>query len=336
MSLTPEERQRIYEEEKERIESQTKLHDRQPGVNTLEGLSPNLAGLLCYVGGWISGIIFLVLEQKNSFIRFHAAQSIVVFGTLNLISILFGWIPRVGGIFAGLAAAFSFVFWIVLMVKAYQGELYRLPVAGEIADILARRTQPNGQEASSIVVSSPVSSAGVKDSGHRVNGRLDYHPGSRFGRITISAFAIAWSLVLLILFNFFNRYIAYYNGETVNGVTVWTRYPLFNHDINLWLPILTLTLALTIIVHIILIIYDKYILRELATMSLDVFGLATIIALLSIFPFDFSVIPDAAAADITGVAVTVALVLVAVGIGVSILVRLIKFIIHLATGNLYY
>ena len=51
---------------------------------TLKNLTPNVAALLCYVGGWISGIVLLVLEQKNRFVRFHALQSIILFGSLTV------------------------------------------------------------------------------------------------------------------------------------------------------------------------------------------------------------------------------------------------------------
>ena len=86
MKLSPKERRRIYEEEKARIEAEERRkRERQKAkaVSTVD-LEPNVAGLLCYVGGWISGVIFLLLEQKNKFVRFHAIQSIIVFGALRL------------------------------------------------------------------------------------------------------------------------------------------------------------------------------------------------------------------------------------------------------------
>ena len=52
------------------------------GEKTSLGIDQNLAGLLCYVVGWVTGIVFLILEGKNKFVRFHAVQSIVVFGAL--------------------------------------------------------------------------------------------------------------------------------------------------------------------------------------------------------------------------------------------------------------
>jgi len=102
-------------------------------AKTSSGLEENVAGLLCYVGLWVSGLIFLLLEPKNKFVRFHAAQSIIVFGFLNVVSVFFFWIPFIGWLAGGLAIAL----WIVLMVRAYQGVLYKLPVAGDIADSLA-------------------------------------------------------------------------------------------------------------------------------------------------------------------------------------------------------
>jgi uncharacterized membrane protein len=53
---------------------------------TATGLDENIAGLLCYVGWWVSGIIFLILEPKNRFVRFHALQSSIVFGIITVVS----------------------------------------------------------------------------------------------------------------------------------------------------------------------------------------------------------------------------------------------------------
>jgi uncharacterized membrane protein len=101
---------------------------------TSTGLNENVAGLLCYVLGWITGIIFLILESKNNFVRFHAVQSIVVFGAFTVASIILGWIPIIGWVFSWILGVAGFILWIVLMVKAYQGQMYKLPVAGTIAE----------------------------------------------------------------------------------------------------------------------------------------------------------------------------------------------------------
>jgi uncharacterized membrane protein len=97
-------------------------------------LEENVAGLLCYVLGWISGLVFFLIEKKNKFVRFHALQSIIVFGVLTLASIVIGWIPIIGWVIAWLIGVLAFVLWIVLMVKAYQGEKFKLPWAGNLAE----------------------------------------------------------------------------------------------------------------------------------------------------------------------------------------------------------
>jgi uncharacterized membrane protein len=103
-------------------------------VKTSTGLEDNIAGLLCYVAGWISGLIFLLIETENKFVRFHAVQSIIVFGALNIILIIFGWIPWFGWVVSFLTGGLAFVLWIVLMYKAYQGTMYKLPIAGDLAE----------------------------------------------------------------------------------------------------------------------------------------------------------------------------------------------------------
>jgi uncharacterized membrane protein len=101
---------------------------------TSTGLDENVAGLLCYVLGWVSGLIFILIEKDNRFVRFHAMQSIIVFGTINVVGIVFGWIPVVGVVVGSLVGLLAFILWIVLMVKAYQGDMYKLPVAGDLAE----------------------------------------------------------------------------------------------------------------------------------------------------------------------------------------------------------
>ena len=101
---------------------------------TSTGLDENVAGLLCYVLGWVSGLVFILLEQENKFVRFHAFQSIIVFGVLTVASFILGWIPIIGGFLAGLISLLCLVLWIVLMVKAYQGKRYKLPWSGNLAE----------------------------------------------------------------------------------------------------------------------------------------------------------------------------------------------------------
>ncbi len=101
---------------------------------TSVGLDENVAGLLCYVLVWISGLAFFLLETENKFVRFHALQSIVVFGVLTVASLVLSFIPVVGGFFFAVIWLLGVVLWIVLMIKAYQGIRYKLPWAGDFAE----------------------------------------------------------------------------------------------------------------------------------------------------------------------------------------------------------
>ncbi len=105
-------------------------------------LEPNVAGLLCYVLGWITGLIFLLLVKEDKFVRFHALQSIVTFGSFTILWIIFSILMNIDisyfdtlfSLLHILSWILAVVLWIVLMVKAYQGEQYKLPWAGDIAE----------------------------------------------------------------------------------------------------------------------------------------------------------------------------------------------------------
>ena len=101
-------------------------------AKTSTGLDENVAGLLCYVLGWITGTIFILLETESKLVRYHAMQSIIVFGILTVAGIILGFVPYIGW----LVPAVSFILWVVLMVKAYQGAKYKLPWAGNLAEKL--------------------------------------------------------------------------------------------------------------------------------------------------------------------------------------------------------
>ena len=102
--------------------------------HTDTGIKPNVAALFSYLLGFVTGLIFILIEKQNKFVRFHAMQSIVVFGALFLLNWFLSLIPAVGALISGLVSLASLVLWIVLMVKAYQGEQFKLPIAGELAE----------------------------------------------------------------------------------------------------------------------------------------------------------------------------------------------------------
>jgi uncharacterized membrane protein len=91
------------------------------------------AGWLSYLGGWVTGLIFLLLKRENRFVRFHAMQSLIFFGAMSILTAVFSSIPLLDFIGAGLGFV-SFVCWIVLIVKAARGRYYKLPIIGEYAE----------------------------------------------------------------------------------------------------------------------------------------------------------------------------------------------------------
>ena len=110
------------------------------------GLQQNIAGLLCYALGWLTGLVFLFID-KRPFVRFHAMQSIMVFGGIHVLHLVLTWVlfPALrlwSLLFAisGLISLASLVLWIMLMVKAYQNQWYKLPFVGDIA--LQKSQQP--------------------------------------------------------------------------------------------------------------------------------------------------------------------------------------------------
>ncbi len=112
------------------------------------GLEPNVAGFLCYLAGWITGLIFFLIEKENNFVRFHAMQSIlfsaglfVLYIVLMVVQTVMSFIPYIGWIISliltlgwAVIGIGAFVFWIILMIKAYQGERYKLPILGDMAE----------------------------------------------------------------------------------------------------------------------------------------------------------------------------------------------------------
>jgi uncharacterized membrane protein len=106
----------------------------KPEAESSTGLSANVAGLLCYVLGWITGIVFLVLEKKSTFVEFHAWQSIMTFGVLTVAQLVLGWIPVVGWILNVLIGILMFVLWLILIIQAGTGKMWKVPWAGDWAE----------------------------------------------------------------------------------------------------------------------------------------------------------------------------------------------------------
>ena len=105
------------------------------------GMQENVAGLLSYVLGWVTGLIFFLID-KRPFVRFHAMQSMIAFGALFVFQWVFVWGGWFGGFFGYalmgmvgmLIGLLALVCWILCMVKAHQGQRFKLPVIGDLAE----------------------------------------------------------------------------------------------------------------------------------------------------------------------------------------------------------
>lgn len=118
------------------------------GQPTSMGLDPKLAGLLSYILGIVTGLIFFLVEKTNQVVRFHAAQSIV-FSAFTIVlwivlmivtAVLYSISWTMGNLFNLVTMLIwlgLFIVWIVLLVKGYSGEKWKLPVLGDMAERLA-------------------------------------------------------------------------------------------------------------------------------------------------------------------------------------------------------
>jgi len=104
------------------------------GTKSSTGLDSNIAGLLCYLVGFITGIIFLIIEKEDKLVRFHAMQSTIVFGGIFVLTLVLAIIPILGWILDFFLALAALVLWLLLMVMAVQGKRFKLPIIGDIAE----------------------------------------------------------------------------------------------------------------------------------------------------------------------------------------------------------
>jgi hypothetical protein len=154
---------------------------------------------------------------------------------------------------------------------------------------------------------------------------------NKTGRITGYSFAIAWCFILIIFFNFYYKYIAYYQYDELTKS--WNIFPFVTSSFMAWLPILTISLIVSIIGNVVLIINDSYNVSNITNIVMNIFSIASVSTLLWLFPFDFSVFPGM---NLTGILVpvlTIVFILIIIGLGIDILVRFIKIIVKIAKSS---
>ena len=102
-------------------------------ADTSMGMRQNIAVLLSYAFGWISGLIVFFVEKKNQLVRFHAMQSILLFGGAQIIVLILGQIPFLWILAYPIDIA-VFIGWIILLINAWQGKYFKLPIIGDYAE----------------------------------------------------------------------------------------------------------------------------------------------------------------------------------------------------------
>ena len=136
------------------------MQNPPPGLagKSSTGLDENIAALLAYVFGWVSGLIFFLIEKDSKLVRFHAMQSIL-FNVCILALLIVGWIvtfvlvlivSQVADVMGAVAGFLSLLVWLIisagllitfilLLVRAYQGRFFKLPFIGNLAENIVNK-----------------------------------------------------------------------------------------------------------------------------------------------------------------------------------------------------
>ena len=136
------------------------MENPPPGVagKSSTGLDDNIAALLTYIFGWVSGLIFFLIEKDSKLVRFHAMQAIL-FNVLVIVVLIIFWIvfgilfvilAQISEAIGGLAGILGLLLWlafavavlggvILCMVRAYQRKFFKLPIIGNMAEKIVNK-----------------------------------------------------------------------------------------------------------------------------------------------------------------------------------------------------
>ena len=98
------------------------------------GLQANVAALLAYTLGIVTGLVFFLIEKDSKFVKFHAMQAMALSLVLFIAGLALGFIPAIGVAAGALLNLTGLIVWVICMVKAYQGDWFKLPVLGGFAE----------------------------------------------------------------------------------------------------------------------------------------------------------------------------------------------------------
>ncbi len=163
----------------------------------------------------------------------------------------------------------------------------------------------------------------VNQKAENIEKKASHHPtDTRGGRVTGYAVDIFWSITFLALFNLYSDYIGVYTSEGM--------IPILTRDWRGFLPIFTIALMVSVVGKIILIINDRYELKQLIDMITILLRISAAATLLYLFPFDFNLIPHVGLSLALKPIISIVLIILINLMGVGVLVRFIRYVIHVS------
>ena len=158
----------------------------------------------------------------------------------------------------------------------------------------------------------------------------EIYEGKRGRRAFAYVWNILWSLVLIIFFNFYSSYIAYFQYEQANGTLVWHKFTILTEDFQKIIPLITAGLIIIAAGSIILLILDKYILARLVELISSIFAIAVLGNILIMFPFDFNIIPYEKVAQLLPLILKIVLGMIILILIIQIIANFVKIVVKIA------
>jgi len=166
--------------------------------------------------------------------------------------------------------------------------------------------------------------------GSRPDGDDEIYEAKRGRRAFAHVWNILWSLVLIIFFNFYSSYIAYFQYEQVNNTLVWHKFTILTEDFQKIIPIITAGLIIIAAGSIVLLILDKYILAKIVELISSIFAIAVLGNILIMFPFDFNIIPYEKVVQLLPLILKIVLGIIILILIVQIISNFVKIVVKIA------
>jgi hypothetical protein len=164
----------------------------------------------------------------------------------------------------------------------------------------------------------------------RVDSAEEIYEGKRGRRAFAYVWNIIWSLVLIIFFNFYSSYIAYFQYEQSNNTLIWHKFSILTEDFQKIIPLITAGLIIIVAGSIILLILDKYVLSRVVELISAIFAIAVLGNILIMFPFDFNIIPYEKVAQLLPLILKIVLGIIILILIVQVISNFVKIVVKIA------